>query len=262
MKRPGRALRVAVPVATLVLLVALWEMIVWYWTIPPYVLPRPLVVAEALVDDWAILMPSLVNTLRLTFAALALAFFGSIILAILLVESRLAGLALAPYAVILQVTPIVALAPLLLIYTSTGTTLFTSAFLVAFFPILANVTTGLRSVDRNLRDLFRLHGAGRWRTLLLLRLPSSLPYAMAGLRIGGGLALIAAVVAEFAAGPAGAGSGLAFRVIEAQLRMDTPRLFAALVLLAATGVAIFALTSLVSWAALRRWHESALPDDD
>jgi NitT/TauT family transport system permease protein len=132
------------------------------------------------------------------------------------------------------------------------------AFLVAFFPILSNMVQGLKSVDHNLINLFELYGASRWQTLIHLKIPASLPYFMAGLRIGGGLALIAAVVAEFAAGSAGAGSGLAFRLLESQYRLNIPRLFAALVLLTATGVAIFALTSFISWLSLRRWHESAI----
>jgi NitT/TauT family transport system permease protein len=132
------------------------------------------------------------------------------------------------------------------------------AFLVAFFPILSNMVQGLKSVDHNLLNLFELYGASRWQTLIYLKLPAAQPYFMAGLRIGGGLALIAAVVAEFAAGSAGANSGLAFRLLEAQYRLNIPRLFAGLVLLSLLGIAIFALTSFIAWLALRRWHESSV----
>jgi NitT/TauT family transport system permease protein len=180
-------------------------------------------------------------------------------LAILMAQSRWIELALYPYAVILQVTPVVAIAPLIIIYApSTQVALLICAWLVAFFPVLSNTTQGLRSTDHNLLNLFELYGASRWQTMRHLKLPNALPYFLAGLRIAGGLALIAAVVAEFAAGSAGSGSGLAFRVLESQFRLNIPRLFAALVLLSFTGICIFAATSLVSHLLLRRWHESAV----
>ncbi|MGI4802639.1 MAG: ABC transporter permease [Janthinobacterium lividum] len=254
-----RALRIAVPVIVLVLTVLAWQLYVTVEAVPTYILPSPVRVATALWTDWNTLYPALLVTLRITITALVLALIGGVALAVLLIQSRWIELALYPYAVILQVTPIVAIAPLLLVYlSSTQTVLLICAFLVAFFPILSNMVQGLKSVDHNLLNLFELYRASRLQTLLLLKLPAALPYFMAGLRIGGGLALIAAVVAEFAAGSAGAGSGLAFRLLEAQYRLNIPRLFAALLLLSVTGVAIFGLTSLISWLCLRRWHESAL----
>jgi NitT/TauT family transport system permease protein len=175
-----------------------------------------------------------------------------------MIQSRWIEIALYPYAVILQVTPIIAIAPLLLIWVpETQTALLILAFIVAFFPILTNTAQGLKSADHNLLNLFDLYGARRWQTLLLLRTPSALPYFLTGLRIAGGLALIAAVVAEFAAGTGGARSGLAYRILEAQFWLDTPRAFAALLMLAITGVAIFSGTSAISYWAMRRWHESA-----
>ena len=254
-----RALRVVVPVMMLALTVLAWQVYVSAENVPAYILPSPVRVATALWTDWPTLLPALLVTLRITFTALALALAGGVLLAVLLIQSRWIELALYPYAVILQVTPIVAIAPLLLVYVSSTTTaLLICAFLVAFFPILSNMVQGLKSVDHNLLELMELYGASRLQTLWLLKLPAALPYFMTGLRVGGGLALIAAVVAEFAAGSAGAGSGLAFRLLEAQYRLNIPRLFAALVLLSLTGVAIFGLTSLISWLALRRWHESAI----
>lgn len=251
-------LRVVVPVITLALAILVWHLVVTLNDIPHYILPGPAAVAQSLVKDWPTLFPALLVTLRITFTALFLAILGGVLLAVILVQSRWIELALFPFAVILQVTPIIAIAPLLLIYTpDTQTALLICAFLVAFFPILANMVTGLRSVDHNLIDMFELYGANRWQSLVMLRLPAALPYFLAGLRIGGGLALIAAVVAEFAAGTAGQGAGLAFRLLESQYRLNIPRLFAALVLLTGTGVAIFGLTSFVSWLLLHRWHESA-----
>lgn len=253
------ALQVAVPLGMLAAGLGLWAGLVGYYHIPPYLLPGPAAVGKALVTDWPTLYPALLVTLKITFAALILALVGALALAIVITQSPLAELALYPYAVILQVTPIVAVAPLILVYApSTQSALLICAFLVAFFPILSNVTQGLKSVDHRLIDLFELYGASRLQTLFLLKLPAAQPYMLTGLRIGGGLSLIAAVVAEFAAGSAGEGSGLAFRLLEAQYRLNLPRLFAALILLTAAGIAIYGATSLVSHLMLRRWHDSAV----
>ena len=252
-------LRVAVPILMLMLAVAIWWLIVWVNEVPTYIMPAPNLVARSLVNDWPTLYPALLVTVKITFTALALALIGGVALAILIAQSSWIELALYPYAVILQVTPIIAIAPLILIYApSTQAAFLICAFLVAFFPILSNMTQGLKSVDHNLLNLYELYGASRLQTLLLLKLPASQPYFLTGLRIGGGLALIAAVVAEFAAGSAGEGSGLAFRLLESQYRMNLPRLFAALIMLTGTGIAIFGLTSLISHLMLRRWHESAV----
>jgi NitT/TauT family transport system permease protein len=254
-----QVLRIVVPIAMLLLAIAIWQTYVVLSGTPKYILPSPFDVIGALWTDWPTLLPSLWTTLIITFEALALALVGGVGLAIILVQSKWIELALFPFAVILQVTPVVAIAPLLLIYApNTQTALLIVAFLVAFFPILSNMVSGLKSVDHNLLNLFDLYGAGRWQQLIYLKIPASMPYFLTGLRIGGGLALIAAVVAEFAAGSAGAGSGLAFRILESGYRLNIPRMFAALILLTLTGVAIFGITSLISWLVLHRWHESAV----
>jgi NitT/TauT family transport system permease protein len=254
-----RVLRIVVPIVTVIAVVLLWHILVVANHVPKYIVPTPIDVAVSLSTDWPILLPALWVTLQITFASLILALVGGVLIAVILVQSRWIELAIYPLTVILQVTPIVAIAPLLLVYApTTQVALLICAFLVAFFPILSNMVQGLKSVDHNLLNLFDLYGASRWQQLIYLNLPAAQPYFMAGLRIGGGLALIAAVVAEFAAGSSGAGSGLAFRLLEAQYRLNIPRLFAALLLLSVTGVAIFGLTSLISWLSLRRWHESAI----
>jgi NitT/TauT family transport system permease protein len=221
-------------------------------------LPSPTLVFETLIADWGTLSESLLVTLRTTALALLLAVTGGVLLALLFASSRLVELSLFPFAVILQVTPIIAIAPLLLIYLEPNSAVLVCAWIVAFFPILSNTALGLASVDHNLRDLFALYGAGRWKTLFLLRVPAALPYFLGGLRIAGGLALIGAVVAEIAAGTAGRGSGLAYRIVESGYRLNVPRMFAALLLISLAGVAIFAVLSLVQHFTLRRWHESAL----
>lgn len=254
-----RVLRVVIPVAMVALAIGLWQLHIVVNNVPHYIMPAPLDVVTTLFTDWPTLYPSLLVTLRITLLALALALIGGVGLAIILVQSKWIELAIFPFAVILQVTPMIAIAPLLIIYIKDPqTVLLTCAFIVAFFPILSNMVAGLKSVDHNLLNLFELNGANRWQTLIYLKLPSSLPYFAAALRIGGGLSLIAAVVAEFAVGSAGRGSGLAFRLLESGYRLNYPRLYAALLLLMITGVAIFALTSLISWLLLHRWHESAL----
>jgi NitT/TauT family transport system permease protein len=256
--RRDAVLRVALPVVVLALTVLIWDLAVRLTGTPSYVLPGPGVVFSTLVSDWPILSASLLVTLTTTFEALALAVIGGVGLAILFSQSRLVEYSLYPYAVILQVTPIVAIAPLLLIYLPQPAAVLACAWIVAFFPVLANTTLGLNSVDRNLADLFALYGATRAQVLFLLRLPAALPFILGGLRIAGGLSLIGAVVAEIAAGSAGAGSGLAYRIAESGYRLNIPRMFAALLLLSAAGIAIFFALSLVSHLALRRWHESAL----
>ena len=254
-------LRIVLPIVVLALGLSFWAFVVWFGSIPPYVLPSPALIAQTLVSDWALLFQSLIVTLATTVEGFLLAAVGGVGLAVLFNQSRLVEYSLYPYAVILQVTPIVAIAPLLLIYLPQPLAVLACAWIVAFFPVLANTTLGLHSVDRNLADLFALYGATRGQILWNLKLPAALPYILGGLRIAGGLSLIGAVVAEIAAGSAGAGSGLAYRIAESGYRLNIPRMFAALLLLSVAGIVIFYLLSLVNYLALRRWHESALEQD-
>ncbi|MFZ3361184.1 MAG: ABC transporter permease [Xanthobacteraceae bacterium] len=256
-----RVLRIALPIIVLALGLAIWELVVRIEKIPPYVLPDPALILQTLVGDRALLFQSLLVTLLTTFEGFLLAAVGGVGLAVLFNQSRLVEYSLYPYAVILQVTPIVAIAPLLLIYLPQPLAVLACAWIVAFFPVLANATLGLHSVDRNLADLFTLYGASRGQMLWNLKLPSALPYILGGLRIAGGLSLIGAVVAEIAAGSAGAGSGLAYRIAESGYRLNIPRMFAALLLLSVAGIVIFYLLSAINYLALRRWHESALAEE-
>jgi NitT/TauT family transport system permease protein len=251
---------VAVPVAVVIAVLALWETLVRVNEVPPYILPSPSLVAATLWRDLPSLLPSLWFTLRITVGALLLAVAGGVLMAAVFALSRPVETALFPIAIVLQVTPIVAIAPLILIYVeSTTVALLICAFIVAFFPILANTVVGLRSADAHLRDLFTLYGASRWQRLRLLLVPSALPYFLAGLRIAGGLALIGAVVAEFAAGTAGRETGLASRILEASFRTEIPKMFAALVLVSLVGIGIFAVFDALARRLLGRWHDSELP---
>jgi NitT/TauT family transport system permease protein len=238
--------------------VVLWDQVVRFYAIPPYLLPGPGLVFATIVSDWAVLSSSLVVTLMTTLEGFLLAVVGGVGLAVLFNQSRLIEYSLYPYAVILQVTPVVAVAPLLLIYLSQPAAVLACAWIVAFFPVLANTTLGLNSVDHNLADLFRLYGATRLQVLWELKLPAALPYILGGLKIAGGLSLVGTVIAEIAAGSAGAVSGLAYRIAESGYRLNIPRMFAALLLLSVAGVVIFFALSLLSHLLLRRWHESAI----
>jgi NitT/TauT family transport system permease protein len=262
-RRWSRFGRIAAPLGVGTVLLALWEIIVRAEGIPPYILPGPVLIANTLWTDGPSLMGSLLVTLRITLAALAAAaIFGGGI-ALLFSLSRILALSLFPYAVILQVTPIVAIAPLIIIWVREPfLALLVCAWIVAFFPVVANTTVGLNSADRNLLALFRLYGASTGKTLRYLKLPTALPYFLAGLRISGGLALIGAVVAEFVAGTGGTETGLAFRILEAGYRLAIPRLFAALFLLSITGIVIYLVLDFVSRLLLRHWHESAITPEE
>jgi NitT/TauT family transport system permease protein len=255
---PGRVLQIALPLTTLALGLAAWQLVVTFVAADSVVLPGPGAVGDSLIDDRWLLLRSFGATLLITLEGFLLATLGGIALAILFNVSRIVEYALYPYAVILQVTPVLAIAPLLLIWLSQPVAVLACAWLVAFFPVLANTTQGLNSVDHNLIDLYRLYGASPAQILFRLKLPSALPSMLTGLRIAGGLSLVGAVVAELSAGSAGAGSGLAYRIVESAYRENFPRMYAALILLSVAGVVIYFALAGLSHLLLRRWHESAL----
>jgi len=255
-----RILDIALPLVVAAIVLGSWEWIVAAKQIPPYILPAPSAIGRAFVANFGSLMEALVSTLTVTLEAFLAATALGVATAIGFSQSRLLERTLYPYAVILQVTPVVAIAPLILIWVGfehINLALVIIATIVAFFPILAGATLGLKSADFNLIDLTRLYGASRIQQLWRVRLPTALPYLLSGMKTAGGLALIGAVVAEFVAG-SGTATGLAWRIVESGNRLEIATLFAALTLLAFTGVIIFAALSLLEWALLRRWHESAI----
>lgn len=248
----------ALPFLTALLLLAVWQGWVMYAEVPSYLVPSPWLVMQTLVADWPVLGASLWVTLKITLMALGAATLVGSLIAFLFVQSPWIEAAFFPYAVLLQVTPIVAVAPLIIIWVKDPTlSLVVCATLVALFPIIANTTTGLRSVHPDLASYFKMQGASRWDTLVRLQLPSALPFFMAGLRISGGLALIGAVVAEFVAGTGGSGTGLAYQILQSGYQLNIPRLFAALVLITLVGVALFVLLSSMTRWVLGDWHESS-----
>jgi len=253
-------LKYILPLALGALVLLGWQLAVRHLDVPVYVLPAPSDIARAFVTEMPSLVSATLTTLRIVVIAFILATVSGIGLAILFSQSRIIEYALFPYAVILQVTPVVAIAPLLIIwvhYENIDLALLILAWIVAFFPIVASTTLGLRSADFNLVDLFRLHGAGRWQILWRLRLPCALPYLLGAMKISGGLALIGTIVAEFAAGT-GTATGLGWLITESENRLHTATTFAALAILAALGIGIFFALSALEWALLHHWHESAL----
>lgn len=260
------AAEILAPTLVGILALLLWDISVRVSQTPPYILPGPLLVLQTLIQDWKDLFPALLVTLKITVVAFLAAAASGLCVSILFTQSRWIERSFFPYAVILQTTPIVAIAPLIILWVrrivpethSTFVALVICAWIVAFFPIISNTTLGLNSADHNLLNLFQLYNASRWQTLLYLRLPNAMPYFLGGLRISGGLALIGAVVAEFVAGTGGAESGLAYQILMSSYNLQIPRMFAALLLTTLLGVMIFVVLTLLSDFILRHWHESAV----
>lgn len=249
--------RIAAPLLVGLVLLGGWQLLCVALKVPTYLVPTPLDIGRTLVSDGPILLGALMVTLKITFLSFALAVVLGVIAAFLFVQSRVIEASLFPYAILLQVTPVVAIAPLIIIWVSNTTLALTiCATLVAIFPIISNTVLGLRSVNPGLLNLFRLNRASRWQTLVRLRIPSALPYFFGGLRIASGLALIGAVVAEFVAGTGGTGAGLAYQILQAGFQLNIPRLFAALFLIAMTGVLLFSLMAALARYSLGHWHES------
>ncbi|MFC3051001.1 ABC transporter permease [Kordiimonas pumila] len=242
------------PLSAFVTAILIWQGYVLYYDIPVFILPSPMAVIKALILDFQGLLAAAFTTMVITLWALIAAVISGTMLALTFSLSRTFELTFYPFAVILQVTPIVAIAPLIIIWVgldNVDTAQVIIAWLVAFFPVLANMSAGLKSVDKNLNDLFTLYKASKWQRFWLLLWPTSMPYLLASLKISGGLALVGSVVAEFVAG-SGSSTGIAWRIIEAGNRLQIAKMFAGLVLLIIMGVIIFYGFSFLEKMALRR----------
>ena len=251
-----------IPLILGLVLLSFWQGFVDYFKVEPYILPSPILVLKTLYADWRLLGSSLKVTLEITILSFAFATILGVLISFIFIQSKTLERALFPYAVLLQVTPIVAVAPLIIIWVKDTTlSLILCATLVALFPIISNTTLGLKSVDPDLMSFFKLHKATRLQILLRLRIPSSLPYFFGGLRISSGLALIGAVVAEFVAGTGGSGSGLAYQILQAGFQLNIPRMFAALLLISFAGIALFASMTWVTRLSLRGWHSSEISQE-
>ena len=258
LQRPG-VLNWLAPISFGIVLLLIWQALCTAWQVPVYLVPKPSDIFQTLLTDGPSLLRALGVTLKVTVLAFALAVLLGVAGAFLFVQNRFIEASLFPYAILLQVTPVVAIAPLIIIWVKNPTfALVLCATLVTLFPILSNTVLGLRSVNPGLLNLFKLNGASRWQTLVRLRIPSALPFFFGGLRISSGLALIGAVVAEFVAGTGGTGAGLAYEILQAGFQINIPRLFAALVLISVTGVLLFISMVWLSNKALGHWHESTV----
>ncbi len=247
------------PAIVAVAMLLLWQFLVTTFKVPVFLVPSPLVVAQSLVQNFPTLFMSLLYTLKITVISFAVAIVIGSIVAFLLVQNRFIETALFPYIVFLQVTPIVAIAPLIIIWVKDTTlSLVVCATLMAVFPIISNTTQGLRSVSPGLLSYFRLNHASRMQILLRLRIPSALPYFFGALRISSGLSLIGAVVAEFVAGTGGTDTGLAYQILQAGYQLNIPLMFAALLLISLAGFLLFALMSWITRHVLAAWHESEM----
>ena len=254
-----RFVQIAAPLLVGVLVLLMWQLTVGAFDVPKYIVPSPVDIGQSLVSDFSSLFNALLMTLKVTFLAFVIAVVMGVAASLLFVQSKWIEISLFPYAVLMQVTPIVAIAPLIIIWVNDTTWALTiCAVIVAIFPIISNTTLGLRSVDPNLLSMFRMYRTSRWQELVRLRIPSALPYFFGGLRISSGLALIGAVVAEFVAGTGGAKAGLAYMILQSGYNLQIPKMFAALILITVTGILLFALMVWMSDRALRNWHESAL----
>lgn len=252
-----RLLKFIAPAIVGALLLAGWEGAANYFDVPPYIFPKPSDIAQSLQSNWSTLISALFSTLIITLIAFAAAIILGAAIAFALVQNRLIEISFFPYVVLLQVTPVVAIAPLIIILVKqTQLALIICATIIALFPIISNTTTGLRSVERGHVNLFKMYDASRWQSLMHLRIPTALPYFFAGLRISSGLALVGAVVAEFIAGTGGQSAGLAYEIMQASFELDIARMFAALLLIGLTGVALFVAMSALTSAVIGTWHVS------
>lgn len=255
-----RYLSYIAPLLTFAILLILWEFLVILNKIPLYILPAPSDIFSSLLVNYKDLFSSAFVTLRITIIAFAIASFLAISLAILFSQSKLIELSLYPIAVIFQVTPVVAIAPLILIWVGFDNAeyaILILATIVAFFPVLANTNLGIKSVNNNLHELFSLYGASRFQRLIKLQIPFALPFILTGMKTSIGLSLIGTVVAEFVAG-SGTSTGLAWRIIEAGNRLDIAKLFAALILLVILGIFLFLLISYIEKIVLKKWHDNSI----
>jgi NitT/TauT family transport system permease protein len=254
-----RLLQLAAPLTLGLVLLGTWQVVCDVWKVPVFLIPSPLLIAKTLFAEWGNLWSALLVTLKITGLAFLSAVILGVAIALLLVQNRIIEASLLPYAILLQVTPVVAIAPLIIIWVKSPVPALTvCATLVALFPIISNTVLGLRSVSPGLLNLFRLNHASRWQTLWRLRVPSALPYFFGGLRISSGLALIGAVVAEFVAGTGGSATGLAYQILQAGFQLNIPLMFAALLLIALSGVVLFFLMTSITRLFLKGWHESEL----
>jgi NitT/TauT family transport system permease protein len=239
--------------------VGLWQGICKSLEIPKYLFPAPTDIVQAWIDNFDNLLGALFSTFVSAIVGFGLSIVIGMSFALLMSQSRIIERSLFPYAVLLQTIPIVAIAPLIVIWFGPGMpAVVCIAFLISLFPIITNTTAGLTSTDHNLVAMFELYNATWFQRMTKLRFPAALPYIMTGLRISSGLAVIGAIVGEFIAGIGGMHGGIGYVITFAASRVQMPYLFAAAFASSLLGIIIFIMVSIVSARFLRHWHESAI----
>jgi NitT/TauT family transport system permease protein len=254
-----RLITIANAAGVFVALLAIWQLVLWIFNVPPYMLPSPWAVARAVVARF----PSLLNSFAITAAESAGGLIASIIVGVLVAlffaQSRWVRRMLYPYTILLQTVPIIAIAPLILMWIGAGTAAVALiAFIISLAPVIANTTQGLVSVDENLVNLFLMHNASRAQILFKLRLPHAVPSLFVGIRIASGIAVIGAVTGELYAGSSRVGEGgLGYSILYASSQLQTDYLFALVLAATVLGFSFFFVVMFLEWYFLHRWHESA-----
>lgn len=246
------------PLLFLLLVLLLWEATVLWFQTPIYLLPGPIRVAQAAIDNWS----AITRSTGITALAAGCGFVGSLLLGLIVAlvfsQSQAIRSSCYPYAIFLQTVPIVAIAPLIITWFGYGfQSVVIVAFVISLFPIITNATTGMVAIDPGLLDLFHLHNASRWQILFKLRLPNSVPYAVTGAKTSSGLAVVGAIVGEFFVGAGTGRYGLGFLIRQKLELLQTPDMFAAVIASTLLGVAIFASVSLAGATVLGRWYNPA-----
>lgn len=247
------------PIVAFVVVVALWQLIPSWLGMKPFILPKPTDVAKAAAEDWPILWEAVRITIIESVIGFLLSAVIGIGISVLLASSVILERSIYPYAIILQTIPVVAVAPLVVIWFGAGyNSIVVIAFLIGFFPVISNSLMGLNSVDKQMDELFTLYNASKWQKMWKLRLPAALPYMMAGLKISCTLSIVGAIVGEYVAGIGGGKGGLGYAITIAAVQMKTPFLFACGITAALLGISFYLVVSLISKRMLGYWHESAM----
>ena len=240
-------------------LLVLWQLVLWIFKVPSFMLPSPLAVARAVVRRY----PSLLNSLAITAEESAGGLIASIVIGVVIAlffaQSRWVRKMFYPYTLLLQTVPIIAIAPLILMWVGAGEPAVTLiAFIISLAPIIANTTQGLISVEENLVDLFLMHNATQGQVLFKLRLPSAVPSLFVGIRIASGIAVIGAITGELYAGSSRVGQGgLGYSILYAYSQLQTDYLFALVLAAIVLGFGFLVVVMFLEWYFLHRWHESA-----
>jgi NitT/TauT family transport system permease protein len=246
-------------VAVFLALLSLWQIFLWVFHVPRYVVPSPWAVALAVHDRFRSLLVSLSITAEEAAGGLIASIAAGVIIALIFAQSRWVRKMFYPYTILLQTVPIVAIAPLILLWVGASTgAVALIAFIISLAPIIANTTQGLISVDENLVHLFLMHNASPAQKLFKLRLPNAVPSLFVGIRIASGIAVIGAITGELYAGSAHVGEGgLGYSIFYAYSQLETDYLFALVLAAIVLGFGFLFIVMFLEWYFLHKWHESA-----